>query len=108
MNHFYQFSLQYFISIFLDVLGMAKKSKESNNNARIDFIIRELFINTHRRTSLAMLQKDRVALAMLLAQVTPDTGSYKMEKGLIDLCLRNDLEGVDVSTESSRKNEAMC
>jgi dynein cytoplasmic 1 heavy chain len=108
MNHFYQFSLQYFIDIFLGVLNMVKKSKESNNNARIDFIIRNLFINTHQRTSLAMLQKDRVALAMLMAQATPDSGSYKMEKDLIDLCLREDLEGADVSTKHELKNEAMA
>jgi dynein heavy chain 1 len=107
MNHFYQFSLQYFINIFLTVLGMAKKYKESNNNARIDFIIRNLFINTHQRTSLALLQKDRVALAMLLAQATPDIGSYKMEKDLIDLCLREDLEGADISTKMDLKDEAM-
>ena len=43
-----------------------------------------------------MLQKDRVALAMLLAQATPNIASYKMEKDLIDLCLREDLEGADV------------
>src|SRR6202012_5746929 len=52
MNHFYQFSLQYFINIFQDVLSVVKNTGESNNNARIDFIIRELFINTYRRTSL--------------------------------------------------------
>ncbi|KAF2672450.1 cytoplasmic dynein-like protein 1 heavy chain 1 [Microthyrium microscopicum] len=108
MNHFYQFSLQYFMDIFQDVLKQVKKSSESNNNARIEFIIRELFINTYRRTSLAMVQKDRVALAMLLAQATPETGSFKMEKGLIDMCLREDLEGRDVSTDTSRQNEAMA
>jgi dynein heavy chain 1 len=104
MNHFYQFSLQYFTTIFLDVLNAAKQSKEAHNNARIDLIIRELFINTYRRTSLAMLQKDRVALAMLLAQAAP----YKMDKNLIDLCLDSDLEGIDVSTETDRRNEAMA
>ncbi|KAF2396617.1 cytoplasmic dynein-like protein 1 heavy chain 1 [Trichodelitschia bisporula] len=104
MNHFYQFSLQYFTGIFLDVLAKAKALKETNNNARIDFIVRNLFISTYRRTSLAMLQKDRVALAMLLAQAAP----YKMDKSLIDLCLDSDLEGVDVSTETHRKDEAMA
>jgi dynein heavy chain 1 len=108
MNHFYQFSLQYFINIFLDVLAMAKKSNESNNNARIDLIIRQLFINTHQRTTLSMLQKDRVALAMLLAQATPSIASYKMEKDLIDLCLREDLEGADVSSDSKLKDDAMA
>jgi len=110
MNHFYQFSLQYFISIFQDVLQMAKDSKASRGsqtNAQIDYIIRELFINTYRRTSLAMLQKDRVALAMLLAQATPDTPAYRMEKDLIDLCLRDDLEGCDVSTHTELENEAL-
>jgi dynein heavy chain 1 len=103
INHFYQFSLQYFTNIFVDVLGLAKASRESNDNARIDVIVKELFINTYRRTSLAMLQKDRIALAMLLAHATP----FKLDRSLIDLCLRSDLEGLDVSTQPELRNEAM-
>ena len=102
--HFYQFSLQYFIDIFNHVLAEARKSAETNANARIDFIVRELFVTTYQRTSLALLQQDRVALAMLLAQAAP----YKMNKDLIDLCMRDDLKGVDVSTEPSLKNQAMA
>jgi dynein heavy chain 1 len=107
MNHFYQFSLQYFINIFLDVLGTAKASTETNHNARIDFIIRNLFSTTYQRTSQAMLQKDRVALAVLLAQATPETASYKMDKQLIDICLRDDLEGVDLSSTPGSRAKAM-
>ncbi|QDS73112.1 Dynein heavy chain, cytoplasmic [Venturia effusa] len=103
MNHFYQFSLQYFTSIFLDVLAAAKNLQESHNLARIDHIIKELFIKTYRRTSLAMLQKDRVALAMLLVHAAP----FKMDKSLIDVCLDPVLEGNDVSTQTHRRDEAM-
>lgn len=110
MNHFYQFSLQYFIAIFQDVLKAAKASKATRGSqtvVQIDYIIRELYINIYQRTSLAMLQKDRVTLAVLLAQATPDTASYRMDKGLIDLFLRNDLGECDVSTDMSKKPEAL-
>ncbi|KAJ9669487.1 dynein heavy chain [Coniosporium apollinis] len=104
VNHFYQFSLQYFITIFDSVLQATKRgSHGTNHNARIDHIIRELFINTYRRTSLALLQKDRVMLAMLLAQAAP----YRMDKTLIDIILDKDLEGADVSTVTHLMEEAM-
>ncbi|TLD37835.1 cytoplasmic dynein-like protein 1 heavy chain 1 [Venturia nashicola] len=102
MNHFYQFSLQYFTSIFLDVLSAAKNLNEKHNLARIDHIIKELFVNTYRRTSLAMLQKDRVTLAMLLVHAAP----FKMDKSLIEICLDPDLEAIDVSVETERRDEA--
>ena len=104
LNHFYQFSLQYFLGIFGDVLNAVKQSRESNGNARIDAIVRNLFISTYQRTSLAMLQQDRVALAMLLAQAAP----YKMNRSLIDTCLDDDVQGVDVSSQPNRKDEVMA
>ncbi|PVI03176.1 dynein heavy chain [Periconia macrospinosa] len=103
LNHFYQFSLQYFTQIFETVLRSVKNSGISGHAARIDQIITELFINTYRRTSLSLLQKDRVTLAMLLVQASP----YKMDKSLIDIILDNDLEGVDLSAQPERKNEVM-
>ncbi|KAI9672025.1 MAG: Dynein heavy chain, cytoplasmic [Trizodia sp. TS-e1964] len=103
LNHFYQFSLQYFVDIFNSVLhGNKKLAGESNHNARRDIIIKTLFITTYQRTSLGLLQKDRVTLAMLLAQAAP----YKMDKSLVDIILDESLEGIDVSTESQRSEEA--
>lgn len=105
INHFYQFSLQYFTGIFDAVLRRVKTSGASGNHAsRIDHILSELFTDAYRRTSLSLLQKDRVTLAMLLVQAAP----YKMDKTLIDAILDKDLEGVDVSTEYDRKEEVMA
>ncbi|KAF2143585.1 uncharacterized protein K452DRAFT_224111 [Aplosporella prunicola CBS 121167] len=104
VNFFYQFSLQYFTDIFESVLQDTKKiGGDLSYAARIDHIIKELFIDTYRRTSLALLHKDRVMLAMLLAQAAP----YKMDKSLIDQVLDNDLLPVDVSTEPRRKDEVL-
>ncbi|GME34113.1 ATPase AAA+ type core [Neofusicoccum parvum] len=104
VNFFYQFSLQYFTDIFEAVLQDTKRTgKDLSYAARIDHIIKELFIDTYRRTSLALLHKDRVMLAMLLAQAAP----YKMDKSLIDQILDDDLTPVDVSTEHDRKHEAI-
>lgn len=104
LNHFYQFSLQYFVEIFNSVLGGNKRlAAETNGTARVNIILRDLFVTTYQRTSLGLLQKDRVTFAILLAQASP----YEMDKGLIDIILNEGMEGADVSTEAQRKDEAM-
>jgi dynein heavy chain 1 len=104
LNHFYQFSLQYFTQIFENVLKKVKNSPVTDHAARIDLILAELFVDTYRQTSLSLLQKDRITLAMLLVQASP----YKMDKSLIDIILDDDLEGVDVSTQPERADEVMA
>ncbi|KAH6676840.1 cytoplasmic dynein-like protein 1 heavy chain 1 [Halenospora varia] len=102
LNHFYQFSLQYFLDIFHSVLHDNKRlANETNHNVRRDIIIEDLFVTTYQRTSLGLLQKDRITLAMLLAQAAP----YKMDKSLIDVILDDSIQGVDVSTETDKQDE---
>lgn len=102
LNHFYQFSLQYFLDIFHSVLhGNKRLAAETNHNVRRDIIIRDLFVTAYQRTSLGLLQKDKVTLAMLLAQAAP----YKFDKSLIDILLDDSIQGVDLSTENDRKDE---
>ncbi|KAF2754571.1 cytoplasmic dynein-like protein 1 heavy chain 1 [Pseudovirgaria hyperparasitica] len=104
LNHFYQFSLQYFTDIFDAVLLRVKQSAgNANNAARIDEIIRNLFVDTYKRTSLSLVQKDRIALAMLLVQAAP----YKMDKSLIDHVLDEDLGGSDLSTQADKRQDVM-
>ncbi|CAJ2513502.1 Uu.00g016210.m01.CDS01 [Anthostomella pinea] len=103
LNHFYQFSLQYFLDIFHSVLhGNKNLANETNHNIRRDVIIKDLFVTSFKRTALGLLQKDRITLAMLLAQASP----YKMDKGLIDLVLDDRIEGQDLSTDRGAKEEA--
>lgn len=102
LNHFYQFSLQYFLDIFHSVLhGNKNLAGERDFNKRRDVIIKDLFVTTFKRTALGLLQKDRIALAMLLAQASP----YKMDKSLIDVILDDRIEGKDLSTEIDAKDE---
>ena len=61
-------------------------------------------MTAYQRTSLSLLQKDRVTLAMLLAQAAP----YKMDKSLIEIILDESIDGVDVSTEPARKDEVLA
>lgn len=105
LNHFYQFSLQYFLDIFHSVLhGNKRLASETNHNVRRDIIIEDLFVTTYQRTSLGLLQKDKITLAMLLAQAAP----YKMDKALIDIILDESIEGTDVSTEADKKDEVVA
>ncbi|KAL1303469.1 hypothetical protein AAFC00_006850 [Neodothiora populina] len=101
INHFYQFSLQYFVDIFHTVLQNAKKTPPTGVN-RIDAIVKELFIASYRNTALTLLQKDRITFAMLLAQASP----LKMDKSLVDRFLDEDLTGADVSIKSEALAEA--
>ena len=105
LNHFYQFSLQYFQDIFNSVLhNNPRFVNETNHNVRRDIIIEDLFVTTYQRTSLGLLQKDRITLAMLLAHASP----YKMDKNLIETILDETINGVDVSTETDRKEEVFA
>ncbi|KAJ2976789.1 hypothetical protein NQ176_g4738 [Zarea fungicola] len=102
LNHFYQFSLQYFLDIFQSVLHNKNLDNETNHIARRDVIVRELFVNTFKRTALGLLQKDRIALALLLAQATP----YKMDRSLLDMVLDKRFEGRDLSSNPEAREEA--
>ncbi|ERT02584.1 dynein heavy chain, cytoplasmic [Sporothrix schenckii ATCC 58251] len=94
LNHFYQFSLQYFLDIFHSVLhNNPHLTGETDYNVRRDTIVRDLFATTFKRTALGVLQKDRITLAMLLVQAAP----YKMDKGLIDVLLDERVQGRDAS-----------
>ncbi|KAK0701769.1 dynein heavy chain, N-terminal region 1-domain-containing protein [Lasiosphaeria miniovina] len=105
VNHFYQFSLQYFLDIFHSVLhGNPNLANEMNHNVRRDIIVKDLFVTTCKRTALGLLQKDRTTLAMLLAQASP----YKMDKGLLDVILDDRVEGKDVSSDGGAKGGAFA
>ncbi|CAG7939803.1 unnamed protein product [Penicillium salamii] len=105
INHFYQFSLQYFVDIFNSVLYQNKRlAQEKDHSARVQIIIRDLFINTYQRTSLGLIQKDRVTLAVLLAQATP----FPMDRTLLDRVLDETLKGSDLSTDVDCRDEVMA
>ena len=98
INHFYQFSLQYFIDIFDHVLRTAKGSRSNTEyKARVDEIIKALFSVTYQRTSATILQKDRMTFALLLAQAAP----FDLDRGLFDLLLDKDIMFADVSSSQN-------
>ncbi|KAF5872560.1 putative dynein heavy chain protein [Botrytis fragariae] len=104
LNHFYQFSLQYFLDIFHSVLkGNKRLESETNHDRRRDIIVEDLFVTAYQRTSLGLLQKDKITLAMLLAQAAP----YKMDKSLIDVILDETVVGTDLSTDGDMRDEVM-
>lgn len=104
INHFYQFSLQYFVDIFNAVLYQNKRlAQEKDHSSRVQIIIRDLFVTTYQRTSLGLVQKDRITLAMLLAQATP----YPMDRSIIDTILDGTVEGTDLSTVTDQRDQVM-
>ncbi|KAI8459260.1 dynein heavy chain, N-terminal region 1-domain-containing protein [Phakopsora pachyrhizi] len=70
LNHFYQFSLRFFLDIFEFVLlHNPNLSKVDDPTKRLEILLNDLFIITFKRTSRALLHRDHLMLAMLLAQV---------------------------------------
>ncbi|KAJ5148038.1 hypothetical protein N7526_001390 [Penicillium atrosanguineum] len=104
INHFYQFSLQYFVDIFNSVLYQNKRlAQEKDHSARVQIIIRDLFITTFQRTSLGLVQKDRVTLAILLAQATP----FPMDRAILDRILDESVQDSDLSTTTDSRDQVM-
>lgn len=103
LNHFYQFSLQYFVDIFNNVLHHNPNLKlEQNHAKRGRIILQDLFTGTFHRTSASLQQKDRVTFAMLLARAAP----YKMDKDCLDTIIDGKVEGWDISTNLKAKTAA--
>ncbi|KAI9460162.1 dynein heavy chain protein 1 [Lactarius psammicola] len=70
INHFYQFSLRFFLDIFDYVLHHNPHLQGiSDHGARRDILLKDLFLITYRRTSRALFHRDHVMLAVLLAQI---------------------------------------
>ncbi|KAL8732460.1 MAG: hypothetical protein Q9166_002673 [cf. Caloplaca sp. 2 TL-2023] len=105
LNHFYQFSLQYFIDIFHTVLSDNANLKGINkHDTRAQIVLRDLFVSTYRRTSLGLLQKDRITFAMLLARASP----YVTDKALVDNVLDLATPEHDVSGDSQLRLEMLA
>ncbi|KAF2488243.1 dynein heavy chain, N-terminal region 2-domain-containing protein [Neohortaea acidophila] len=103
VNHFYQFSLQYFVDIFEAVLRTAKASPERDGKRRVDAIVQDLFRKAFKETSASLLQKDHLTLAVLLAQAAP----FPMDKSLIDVLLDESVTGADTSSSPELRSQAM-
>ncbi|KAI6045169.1 dynein heavy chain protein 1 [Pisolithus marmoratus] len=70
VNHFYQFSLQFFLDIFDYVLHHNPNLRNvSDYNRRRGILLNDLFLVVYKRTSRALLYRDHIMLAVLLAQV---------------------------------------
>ena len=70
INHFYQFSLNFFLEIFNFVLHHNPNLKSITDHAmRREILWNDLFLTVYQRTANALLYRDRVVLAVLLAQI---------------------------------------
>jgi dynein heavy chain 1, cytosolic len=104
LDYSYQFSLQYFIDIFNFVLHDGRRlSSEKDLSRRSAIILQNIFSETYRRTSMSLLQRDRVTLAMLLARASP----YQMDRSVLDLVLEHRIVGSDISTTPEQRSSIL-
>ncbi|KIJ45695.1 hypothetical protein M422DRAFT_778888 [Sphaerobolus stellatus SS14] len=69
VNHFYQFSLRFFLDIFDYVLHQNPNLKNIRDPIRRrEILMDDLFLVVYQRTSRALLHQDHVMLAVLLGQ----------------------------------------
>lgn len=70
VNHFYQFSLRFFLDIFDYILLHNPNLKNIvDHHKRREILLKDLFLVVYKRTSRALLFRDHILLAVLLAQV---------------------------------------
>jgi dynein heavy chain 1 len=70
VNHFYQFSLRFFLDIFDYILHHNPNlNNVTDYPRRRAILLNDLFLVVYKRTSRALLYRDHVMLAVLLAQV---------------------------------------
>lgn len=80
INNFYQFSLEYFLSIFSKVLQHVSDSTLSSVS-RVNQLISILYHDTYQKIALSLLNKDRPVFLLLLAQaLSPVVSSDILEK----------------------------
>ncbi|EIW86375.1 dynein heavy chain protein 1 [Coniophora puteana RWD-64-598 SS2] len=70
VNHFYQFSLRFFLDIFDYVLHHNPNlAGVTDHHRRREILLSDLFVVVFKRTSRALFYRDHVMLAVLLSQV---------------------------------------
>lgn len=69
LNHFYQFSLQHFLSAFQSVLQSARAATVQDFASRLQLLRKELYRIVFRRTCCSLLHQDQLVFATVLAQI---------------------------------------
>lgn len=91
INPFYQFSLEYFLKIFSSLWTTGAKSDMSSS--RVSELINLIYANTFNATSASLLNKDKPAFMLLLAQAySSDIGPNKLARVLN----KHDLKGINI------------
>ena len=104
VNHFYQFSLRFFLDIFDYVLHHNPNLKNvSDHHRRREILLNDLFLIVYKRTSRTLLHRDHVMLAVLLAQVKL-RGMEEISDGL-EFLLESG-QGIGISTSLTAEQPA--
>ncbi|RKO89574.1 dynein heavy chain and region D6 of dynein motor-domain-containing protein, partial [Blyttiomyces helicus] len=70
LNHFYQFSLNFFMDIFQYVLHNNPSLKDvTDHTVRLEILLRDLLRVSYQRASRALLHEDHITFAVLLAKI---------------------------------------
>ncbi|KAK9349302.1 dynein heavy chain, N-terminal region 1-domain-containing protein [Lipomyces starkeyi] len=96
LNAYYQFSLEFFQSIFISVLNSTTDVKESDLTQKLSEIVFRLNIEAYRRTSQALHHSDLLILASFFAYGKLNNGEISIIEELFD----KERQFVDLSVDS--------
>ncbi|GAA5979126.1 hypothetical protein JCM10908_002813 [Rhodotorula pacifica] len=103
LNHFYQFSLRFFLDAFERVLlDNPKLVGTSDPQTRLRIILDDLFLTLFKRTARSLLNADYLTLAMLLAQTKMKACGHEIDQDVYAVLL----EGTDGSHAADRTTAA--
>ncbi|RKP08503.1 dynein heavy chain [Thamnocephalis sphaerospora] len=88
LNHFYQFSLDFFYDIFNYVLNENPNLKTvTDPEARLEVLARDLFYVTYQRVTRTLLHQDHLAFSMLLSQIKTRGTPFHVDETEYDFLL---------------------
>ncbi|TIA73231.1 hypothetical protein E3P91_01529 [Wallemia ichthyophaga] len=103
INHFYQFSLRFFLDIFDFIIRQNPHlSGITDHKERLDVLTNDLFLVTFQRTSRSLLHVDHAMLAVLLAQVKLRTLAGAYDEDEFDFLIEG---GDSLAGKTSAANE---
>ncbi|KAK9242644.1 dynein heavy chain, N-terminal region 1-domain-containing protein [Lipomyces tetrasporus] len=96
LNRYYQFSLEFFQSIFISVLNSTRDINESHLNLKLDDILFRLNAEAYKRTAQALHHSDLLILASFFAYGKLKNGDIS----IIEELFNKERQYVDLSVDS--------
>lgn len=98
INHFYQFSLEFFMQVFDFILhGNPNLQNIKDFDQRLEILLRDLFFVSFERCSRSLLHADQLAFAMRLCYVKLQSANQEIDDREFDMLFDTDVAAVGIN-----------